>query len=251
MELSSGSTITLEGHEAPVRTVRFVDVPSANAPIIASGSWDKTLRYWDLRQARAIGSIPLGERVYAMDAAGPLLVAATADNQVHLVQLHGDPLQIWKSVKSPLSNQTRSLAVCAGGSRWAIGGIDGRAAAHAADDKEASINLTFKCHREQSPTKKTQTDVYAVNAVAFSPTQRDVLATAGGDGTLSIWDIRNRHRLLALPKAGGSLTALAFNRDASALAYAVGYDWARGYAGNEANYPRRVMLHPTEGKLKK
>jgi mRNA export factor len=142
MELNSGTTMTLEGHDAPVRTVRFGDIPSANAPIIASGSWDKTVRYWDLRQPTPIGSLQLPERVYAMDAAGPLLVAATADNsQVHLVNLHANPLELWKTVKSPLSNQPRSVAVSADGSRWAISGIDGRAAAQATDEKKDRYDL--------------------------------------------------------------------------------------------------------------
>lgn len=136
MELSSGQTMTLQGHDAPVRTVRFVDVPSANAPIVASGSWDKTVRYWDLRQPNPIGAIQLPERVYAMDASGPLLVAATADEQVHLVDLKANPLQVSKTVKSPLCAQTRSVAVCKDGSRWAICGIDGRAAAQVVDDKD-------------------------------------------------------------------------------------------------------------------
>lgn len=136
MELSTGKTVALEGHAAPVRTVRFVNVPSAGTSILASGSWDKTVRYWDLRQPEPIGALQLAERVYTMDAAGPLLVAATADHQVHLVDLHGNPLAVCKSVKSPVPGQTRSVAVCADGSRWAVAGIDGRAAAQVADDKD-------------------------------------------------------------------------------------------------------------------
>jgi mRNA export factor len=136
MDLNSQQTMTLEGHTAPVRAVRFVQVPSANGPIIASGSWDKTVRYWDLRQPQPIGTLQLPERVYAMDAVGPHLVAAAADNQLHFANLHGNPLQLWKSVKSPLTNQTSTVSLCAGGTRWAVGGIEGRAAAQAVDDKD-------------------------------------------------------------------------------------------------------------------
>jgi mRNA export factor len=136
MDLNSGQTMTIEAHSAPVRAVRFVNVPSANGPIIASGSWDKTVRYWDMRQPQPIGTLQLPERVYAMDADGPLLTAATADNQLQLVNLHGNPLQVSKSIKSPLNYQTTSLSVCPGGTRWAIGGIDGRAAAQVSDEKD-------------------------------------------------------------------------------------------------------------------
>jgi mRNA export factor len=89
-----------------------------------------------MRQPQPIGALQLPERVYAMDAAGPLLVAATADNNLHFVNLHGNPLELWKTVESPLKYQTTSVSVYADGTRWAIGGIDGRAAAQVADAKD-------------------------------------------------------------------------------------------------------------------
>jgi mRNA export factor len=136
MDLNSSQTMTLEGHTSPVRTVRFVDVPSANAPIIASGSWDKTVRYWDMRQPQPIGALQLSERVYAMDANSSLLIAATADNQVHFVNLHANPLQLWKSIESPLKHRTTAVSVCTGGTHWATVGIEGRAAIQIADEKD-------------------------------------------------------------------------------------------------------------------
>jgi mRNA export factor len=136
MDLNSSQTMKLEGHTAPVRAVRFVEVPSANAPIIASGSWDKTVRYWDLRQPQSIGTLQLSERVYAMDAAGPLLLAATADNKLHFVDLRANPLQLWRSAKSPLARQTTAVSVCSDGSRFAVASIEGRAAAQASDEKD-------------------------------------------------------------------------------------------------------------------
>ncbi|AEO58046.1 hypothetical protein MYCTH_2118512 [Thermothelomyces thermophilus ATCC 42464] len=252
MDLNSSQTMTLEAHTSPVRAVRFVQVPSANAPIIASGSWDRTVRYWDMRQPQPIGALQLPERVYSMDASGPLLAAATADNHIHLVNLHGNPLQLSKSVKSPLTHQTTSVSVSADGSRWAIGGIDGRSAAQVVDEKDKSLdNLQFKCHREPHPTKKGHTDVYAVNAVAYSPAHKDVLATAGSDGTYCVWDVRKRQRLRSFPKLAGPVTALAFARDGMALAYAVGYDWARGYQHNSVTAERKVVLHRFAEAVKK
>lgn len=89
--------------------------------------------------------------------------------------------------------------------------------------------------------------------MSFSPApshKNDVLATAGSDGTFSIWDVRSRQRLRTSPSAGGPVTAVAFNRDGTGLAYAVGYDWAKGYAGNEVGAVRKLVLHGVGG-LKK
>jgi mRNA export factor len=148
MDLNSSQTMTLEGHTSPVRAVRFVEIPSANAPIIASGSWDKTVRYWDMRQPQPIATLQLPERVYAMDAAGPLLTIATADDSLQLVNLLGNPVQVWKTFESPLKRQTAAISVCADGTRWAIGGIDGRAAAQAVDEKDKMyVLLTCQTQR--------------------------------------------------------------------------------------------------------
>lgn len=255
--------------------MRFVDVPNVGAPIIASGSWDKTIRYWDLRQPSAIATIKLDERVYAMDANAGVLCAATADNNMHFVNLASDPSQIARKAKSPLAHQARSVSVSHDGTRWAVGSIEGRAAAQSVDEKNTTYvlhspspssplsypnkfvfhdsfsNLSFKCHRIASATSRTHTDVYAVNTVAFSPVDKDVLATVGSDGVLSFWDVSARSKLRGFPSVGHSLTAAGFSRDATMFAYAVGYDWSKGYTGNTLDYPKKLMLHKVEALLKK
>lgn len=143
MDLRSSQITTLEAHTAPVRAVRFVDVPAANAPIIASGSWDRTLRYWDLRQPQPIAALELPERVYAMDAAGQHLVVVTADNNLHFVNLHANPTHIFRSLKSPLSTQATSVSLSTDGTRWAIGGIEGRTAAQVVDEKDRRLVLPY------------------------------------------------------------------------------------------------------------
>jgi mRNA export factor len=51
------------------------------------------------------------------------------------------------------------------------------------------------------------------------------------------------------PTAGGgdhpvSVTATSFNRDGRFFAYAVGYDWSRGCAGNAPEIETKVVIHP-------
>ncbi|KAJ4304101.1 hypothetical protein N0V88_001711 [Collariella sp. IMI 366227] len=220
MDLNSQQTMTLEGHTSPVRSVRFVEIPSANGPILASGSWDKTVRYWP---------------------------------PVHFVDLHGDPLKVSRVVKSPLSNQTCAVSLSADGSRWAVGGIEGRASAQVADEKDETLKpLSFKCHREPSPTKKNQTDVYTVNTVCFDPSQKDVLVTAGSDGSYAPWDLTLRRRLNTYPKAAGPVTSVAFRHDGRALAYAVGYDWSKGFMHHDlAGGVRKIVVRVLGGPMKK
>ena len=43
-----------------------------------TGSWDKSLRFWDLRQSTPVLSIDLKERCYAADVIYPMAVVTTA-----------------------------------------------------------------------------------------------------------------------------------------------------------------------------
>ena len=56
-------------------------------------------------------------------------------------------------------------------------------------------NFSFKCHRrDQSPTQKDQSLVYAVNDITFHPVH-GTFSTCGSDGTINFWDKDARTRL--------------------------------------------------------
>lgn len=50
---------------------------------LITASWDKTLKYWDLRSATPGLSVDCGERVYGFDARGGCAVAALAEGMFH------------------------------------------------------------------------------------------------------------------------------------------------------------------------
>lgn len=137
LQASSGQTLSFAAHDAPVREVRFVDVPGAAAPIIASGSWDKTVRYWDIRNtSQPLGQLACGERVYAMDTGGQMLVIATAAMTYKVIDL-ANPTVMLRDEKSTLKHQFRSLNVSRDGKVWATGSIEGRTSVNAVDPKLA------------------------------------------------------------------------------------------------------------------
>jgi len=67
-------------HAAPVRHVFYVK----DMNMLVTGSWDKTLKYWDLRSPNPVHTQQLPERVYAMDCVNKLLVVATADRSIQV-----------------------------------------------------------------------------------------------------------------------------------------------------------------------
>jgi WD40 repeat protein len=81
--LQTNQTQVVAKHDAPIR--HLFSVKEMNNMLV-TGSWDKTIRYWDLRQPNPVHTQTLPERVYAMDVTHPLLVVGLANRriQVHL-----------------------------------------------------------------------------------------------------------------------------------------------------------------------
>jgi mRNA export factor len=139
---STGQTSIIGAHAAAVRSIRFVDVPSSPSPVVATGSWDGTVRYWDLRQpGKALAVLNCADRVYSMDTAGRLLVVATAEQHIHLVDLQSNPAKFERTIQSPLKHQTRAVAAFPDGQGWATAGIEGRCAINAVAEKDARCRL--------------------------------------------------------------------------------------------------------------
>jgi mRNA export factor len=95
--------------------------------MIVTGSWDKTVKYWDLRQQTAVASVECQERVYSMDTKGDLLVIGTADRHINVIKLD-NPTVFHQSLRSPLSHQTRVVSCFNTANGFAIGSIEGRCA---------------------------------------------------------------------------------------------------------------------------
>ncbi|RYP83842.1 hypothetical protein DL770_005312 [Monosporascus sp. CRB-9-2] len=243
-DLQTGQTAQVAAHDQTIKCAKFFELPNAAAPMLVTGSWDKTIKYWDLRSSNPVGSVTCQERVYTMDVRNSLLVIGTADRYINVVNL-ADPMKFYKTLQSPLKWQTRVVSCFTDSSGFAIGSIEGRCAIQYVEDKDAGSNFSFKCHRD--PPTGNITQVYAVNDISFHP-QHGTFSTAGSDGTFHFWDKDAKHRLKGYPTVGGSITATTFNASGTIFAYAVGYDWSKGFSANNPNYPNKVMLHPIQGE---
>lgn len=236
MDVTTGQTTPLpNAHDAAVKSLRWM--ATSNAQALISTSWDKTLKYWDLRSPGPIGVVALPERCYAMDSTGDLLVVATADRHICVINLN-NPMQIFKDITSPLKFQTRCVSCYQNGSGFAVGSIEGRVGLQWLDEKQQSSNFAFRCHRDGN-------NAYAVNSISFHP-QHGTFSTAGSDGFLHFWDKDSKQRLESSPNLGNPIPVTAFNRNGNYFAYALSYDWSKGYEFYQAAAKNSIMIHPVQ-----
>ncbi|SGY32640.1 BQ5605_C002g01391 [Microbotryum silenes-dioicae] len=272
-DLATGQTTQFAAHDAPIRSVKWLDIPGS--PMVVTGSWDKTLRYWDMRQPTPAAQVQLPERCYTLDVTYPLMVVGTAERHCLIFNLN-QPTTPFKTMTSPLKMQTRSLATFPDGDGYAITSVEGRVAIQYVDDAKSSNNFSFKCHRadiSKTPGFKTGSQsVYAINEISFHPL--GTFSTAGSDGVINMWDHTSRTRLKTWTLNEGSVTATDFSRTGQYLAYAISYDWSKGHNGNGElsnsgtsisqnfvhdlgrkvlpNHPNKVCIHTcTEEEVKK
>jgi mRNA export factor len=144
LDLGAGQTTAVQVavHDAPIRCVRFFDAPGAAAPMLVTGSWDKTIKYWDLRTPSPVATVQMQDRVYTMDVKDNLLVIGTAERYINIISLT-EPTKIYKTLQSPLKWQTRVVSCFKDAMGFAVGSIEGRCAIQYVEDKDAKY--VFRC----------------------------------------------------------------------------------------------------------
>ncbi|KAJ1678674.1 hypothetical protein EV182_003573 [Spiromyces aspiralis] len=217
-------------HEEPIKAVRFV--VCTGGTVLVTGSWDRTIKYWDLRQQQPIGVLDIGEKCYAMDAMANNIVVATSNRKIHYINAN-NPATISETINSPLKFQSKSLAIFPGNDGFALGSIEGRVAIQYFVEGTKK-NFAFRCHR-------TTKVINTVNCLAFNPVAK-TFATGGGDGEIDIWDKDKRSKLTSWTDLGNAVTAMGYNSEGTHLAYATGYDWSLGSTGMDPSKKPKIAI---------
>ncbi|KAF8641345.1 hypothetical protein AX16_010043 [Volvariella volvacea WC 439] len=225
LDLTNEKILNLGSHSDAVSAITY----AREQNVLITGSWDRTLKFWDPRSNPALqSSYETPERVYQIDQVNNTLVVAMASRlfNIYDVRKMDAPTQ---QRESSLKYLTRSLACMPGGEGYATASVEGRIAVEYFDPSPAAQDkkYAFKCHRQ---TIDDVDHVWPVNALAFHPIY-STFASAGSDGTVSIWDHKVKKRLRQYSKFNGPISSLSFNCDGTKLAISVSYTWDEGEEG--------------------
>ena len=180
---------------------------SPDGNTLVSGSYDGTVRLWDVAAHRQIGAPLAGHdgEIYsvAFSSDGKLVASGADDGVVRLWDV-----AVHRQIGAPLAGrdgEINSVAFSPDGKTLATGGADG------------TIRLwDVAAHRQIGAPLASHDD--KINSVAFSPDGK-TLATGGADGTIRLWDVA-AHRQIGAPLAShaGVVYSVVFSPDGKTLA---------------------------------
>jgi formylglycine-generating enzyme required for sulfatase activity len=189
----------LEGHNQGLFELSF----SPDGKTLMSGGWEGFVRLWDFAERRKIRDIPSPANHWIRSAVfssqGKI---ALGQDKVYLFEQDGTLLRTIDKYSAPycFSPDGKLLA----GTRWEEGGVT------IWDVDTGEAVASWRAHDGKA------------NGIAYS-FQGNVLATAGGDGKVRLWDVKTQRQLVELSH-DGEACGVAFSPDGKTLA-TTGYDY--------------------------
>lgn len=192
---------TFRGHQGPVSSIAFGGAHT----IVASGSWDRSIRIWDLSAGRTIRTLTghtdaVTSVRFSPD--GRTLASASKDSTVRLWDLGSGRSTVLRHGDPGASTKIRDVTFSADGSRIATGGDDGAIRFWAIADGRMVASIPHAHSR-------------TINSLAARPGTTQ-LASGSDDGTLVLWDmdrLRKIGRPLYVPGNDKAVWQIAFTPD--------------------------------------
>ncbi len=192
--------LSLQGHEAGI-CVEACLAFSPDGRLLASGSWDHTIKVWDVDTGKLLQTLQGHQDLVLSIAFSPnglLLASGSADKTIKLWNINtGEPLQTLKEEGSWIS----SLAFSPDGQMLA------------AEGEHYSIKLWDLSSGLLLETLMGHDNV--INSVKFSPDGL-LIASGSADGSIKLWEVNSGHLLQTF--IGYEILSIAFSPNGLLLA---------------------------------
>ncbi|WP_138499488.1 serine/threonine-protein kinase [Nostoc sp. PA-18-2419] len=216
------------GHSSMVHSVAFSPISSNsfsqaesnrtggitdnNWGILASGSWDNTIKLWDVNTGKEIRTLT-GHTNWVNSVAfspdGKLLVSGSADCTIKLWQVHtGIEIQTFTGHFDPVSSvaySSRTATTTNSQERQLVA--------------SGSNDCTIKLWQVYTGTNITTLvgHTFFVNCIAFSH-DGEIIASGSGDNTIKLWHVNTGKEIRTLTGHSDSVWSIAFSHDRQFLA---------------------------------
>lgn len=265
INLDTGKKTVLSTHDSGVRNVVY----SRPHRMLISSSWDKTLHLHIIENnalAHPFATVALPDKPHCLSVSDTKLVVAIASREILVFDLASLvdaasqpkapsplPVEPIQHREPALKYMTRDIACKPDDAGFAISSIEGRIAVEFFDPSPAAQEgkYAFRCHRV---TGEDEDVVYPVNALAFSPARPTHLASAGGDGTVAVWDAVTKRRIRYFTGHAAAVVAIAWSASGSHIAVAASPGFEDGSEEVDPSLVRVYIKHvpaaESEGKTK-
>jgi WD40 repeat protein len=212
----SPPTFTLQAHRKGVNSVAFSPITSPLGMILASGGNDAVARFWSLSNGEELGFMVGGTFAVPSIAFLPdgSQLAVTNGDRIRLRQVGSERIVGTFASDEPLY----SLAFSPDGSLLAVGGSDNLirlwrpGQAFRTGQLEYVEPAVLRGHSGRMGTYRS-----LIWQVIFN-SSGGILASAGGDASIRLWDIQGGTQLISLLAHPGGAACVSFRPDNAALA---------------------------------
>ncbi|KAI4292571.1 mRNA export factor [Pancytospora philotis] len=210
----SGQTNSIQAHSAAVKSIK-----NYNNQYVITGSFDGTIKFWDLKSSQPLHTVTLPGKVYAMALTSSMLSAALSNHTIYILDMNN--IHAPATFTSRLAYPLRSISCASDLDTFAVGGVEAKieVSSRAFEHKR----FVIRSHRDGSK-------LYAVNVVRFHGRNENFIVTGGADGNLIWFDRVNRNKLATMTY-NAPITAAEFSPDSRYFVFASGDDWSKGYTG--------------------
>ncbi|MHC5765564.1 MAG: protein kinase domain-containing protein [Nostoc sp.] len=186
-------------------------VADLNRGILASGSWDNTIKLWDVNTGKEIRTLT-GHTNWVNSVAfspdGKFLASGSADCTIKLWQVHtGIEIQTFTGHSDPVSSVAYSPRTPATNSQ------DRQLVASGSNDYTIKLWQIYTSRNIYTLTGHS----FFVNCIAFSK-NGEIIASGSGDNTVKLWHVNTGREIRTLTGHSDSVWSVAFSQDGQFLA---------------------------------